>query len=363
MQPLKGNRLTLFIILGFIIAYLVIYVPTPYYIIQPGSAEEIKPMVTIQEGPTEEKGTFMLTTVRMSYSNTLMFILAQFNKNAEILKKSDLLQEGESQAEYSERQDYVMLNSQSNAMISAYEKAGIAYDITNKGVLVLQTLEDFPAAAILEPGDQIMKLDGKEVELREEVLTYIKTKKIGDTLKVTYKREGLERTAEIKLEALPPDELPADSAEPLPQRAGLGIVPVDLQNVEAKEEEKQIEITAGDIGGPSAGLMFALEIYNQLVAQDITKGYRIAGTGTINTEGQVGVIGGIKYKVVAADKAGADIFFAPKDFIPEDNKYLPIKNTTEAMNQAKKIKTKMIVVSVDTLEDALRYLETLPPKS
>ncbi|HEY0827908.1 MAG TPA: S16 family serine protease, partial [Bacilli bacterium] len=120
---------------------------------------------------------------------------------------------------------------------------------------------------------------------------------------------------------------------------------------------------AGEIGGPSAGLMFALEIYNQLVDQDITKGYRIAGTGTIDTKGQVGVIGGIKYKVVAADKAGADIFFAPKDFIPEDKMYLPIKNTTEAMNQAKKMNTKMIVVSVDTLEDALRYLEALPPKS
>ncbi|HEY0828152.1 MAG TPA: PDZ domain-containing protein, partial [Bacilli bacterium] len=205
MRPLKGNRFTLFIILGFIFTYLLIYVPTPYYIIQPGSAEEIKPMVTIHEGPTEEKGTFMLTTVRMSYSNTLMFILAQFNENAEILKKSDLLQEGESQAEYFERQDYVMLNSQSNAMISAYEKAGIGYDITNKGVLVLQTLEGFPAAAILEPGDQIMKLDGTKVSLRDEVLAYIKTKKIGDTLKVTYKREDLERTADIKLEALPPD--------------------------------------------------------------------------------------------------------------------------------------------------------------
>ncbi|MFP3361706.1 S16 family serine protease, partial [Planococcus sp. SIMBA_143] len=75
--------------------------------------------------------------------------------------------------------------------------------------------------------------------------------------------------------------------------------------------DPSIKINTDEIGGPSAGLMFSLEIYNQLTEEDWTKGYEIAGTGTINDEGEVGPIGGIKQKIVAADGSGAEIFFAP----------------------------------------------------
>ena len=76
-----------------------------------------------------------------------------------------------------------------------------------------------------------------------------------------------------------------------------------------------------EIGGPSAGFMFSLEIYNQLTKEDLTKGYEIAGTGTISPDGTVGRIGGIEQKIIAADKAGADIFLAPNENGEKDSNY------------------------------------------
>ncbi len=76
--------------------------------------------------------------------------------------------------------------------------------------------------------------------------------------------------------------------------------------------DPKVEVNSDEIGGPSAGLMFTLEIYNQLAKEDLTNGHQIAGTGTID-DGKIGPIGGIQQKIVAADKAGAEMFFAPNE--------------------------------------------------
>ena len=106
--------------------------------------------------------------------------------------------------------------------------------------------------------------------------------------------------------------------------------------------------------------MFSLEIYNQLVAEDITKGYRIAGTGTIESDGTVGPIGGIQHKIIAADREKADYFFAPKDVTYKDG--TKVENYSAAVERANQIKTKMKIVEIGTMEDALKFLAALPPK-
>src|SRR5690606_23603033 len=95
-----------------------------------------------------------------------------------------------------------------------------------------------------------------------------------------------------------------------PDRVGLGISFVEDSTITTDPE---VKIDSEQIGGPSAGLMFTLEIINQLLEEDITKGYDVAGTGTMEREGEVGRIGGIDQKVMAADKDGMEIFFAPHD--------------------------------------------------
>ncbi len=120
-----------------------------------------------------------------------------------------------------------------------------------------------------------------------------------------------------------------------------------------------------DIGGPSAGLMFTLEILNQLLDENLTKGYAIAGTGEMLIDGSVGRIGGIDYKVIAADRDGIEIFFAPDDEITAQMKakYPELEsNYTTAVKTAKDIGTKMKIVPVKTVDDAIAYLKQLQPK-
>lgn len=119
-------------------------------------------------------------------------------------------------------------------------------------------------------------------------------------MKIVVERDKEEKTYEMKLKTFKED----------PKRAGLGVSLITDRNVKVKPE---VDMDIENIGGPSAGLMMSMEIYNQLTKEDETKGHHIAGTGTIDDEGKVGPIGGISQKVVAADKAGADIFFAPNE--------------------------------------------------
>lgn len=118
-----------------------------------------------------------------------------------------------------------------------------------------------------------------------------------------------------------------------------------------------VAINSENIGGPSAGLMFSLEVYNQIVKEDLTKGYKIAGTGTMDAEGNVGQIGGIQHKIVAAHKADVDIFFYPRDITEYDT------NEKEINEQVKEEGyTDIKIVPVSTLKEAIEYLEKLPEK-
>ena len=148
----------------------------------------------------------------------------------------------------------------------------------------------------------------------------------------------MDETVEVK--AFPDD----------PEKVGIGIQLVTNEEIETVPP---VKIKSGNIGGPSAGLMFSLEIYNQLTEEDITKGHYIAGTGEIDYDGRVKRIGGIDKKVVAADKEGIEIFFAPNEEGASDSNYQEAKATAE------KIKTDMKIIPVDTFDDALTYLENL----
>ena len=165
---------------------------------------------------------------------------------------------------------------------------------------VLDVHEDMPAANVLKAGDQIIQVDDLRFKSSQQFIDYIATKKAGDQVRIVYKREETEKRATIALQPF----------KEHPNQVGMGITLDDYTRVTTNPK---VTIDSEQIGGPSAGLMFSLEIYNQLTKGDLTKGYQIAGTGTMDEEGNVGPIGGIEQKIVAADKSGADIFFAPNE--------------------------------------------------
>ncbi|WP_226527669.1 SepM family pheromone-processing serine protease [Metabacillus niabensis] len=330
-------------ILILLVLVIIALIPTPYYLYQPGPMEELAPIIKVENGYENEVGSFHLTTVLQIKANPYLLVYGLIAPNTDVMEeesvKGDL-----SDAEYNRLLDFMMKDSQQNALVAAFRAADEEVTIDYKGIFVRSIVADSPAKDILKVGDIITTVDGNKIVEAPEFIDYIQqNKKIGDRAALTILRgnKELEKTVDIIM-------LDESSG-----KVGIGIAP---------EEEftatipKTVSITSEDIGGPSAGLMFSLEILNQLTADDLTKGYKIAGTGTIDHNGNVGQIGGITHKVIAAEEEGADIFFAPKDLTELD------LNEKDAIAQAEDNGYNVKIVPVGTLSEAVEYLKRLEEK-
>lgn len=314
----------------------------PFYITKPGMAKALKPIITVKNGK-KDKGNFMLTTVRMGQANIYSYAEAKMSKFEEIYPESEILNPTETEEEYNVRQLYLMKDAKLNATNVAYRKAGLPVKYKYNGIYVLSVLPNMPAYGKLKAGDRIFKVDGNTFSSSNEFMDYVRTKKAGEELTFTYLRK--KQTKDVKIQVKPfKQEL---------KRVGIGISLVDDKEVIVSPP---VKIVTDEIGGPSAGLMFSLEIYNQLTKDDLTKGHQIAGTGTIDVDGTVGPIGGIEQKIVAADKAGAEIFLAPNEHGAKKSNY------RDALKAAHEIGTKMKIVPVDTFDEAITYLKKSPQK-
>jgi PDZ domain-containing protein len=193
-------------------------------------------------------------------------------------------------------------------------------------VVVVQAEKGFPAASVLKAGDVITAIDGKPVTSQSGLTGLIYAHPAGSTLTVSISRNG----------------------QPMQVQVGTkesGGHPV--MGVEITEQYKfpfQVKISVGDIGGPSAGMMFALGIIDKLTKLNLTGGKFIAGTGEITASGQVQPIGGIQQKMVGARNAGATVFLTPAANCPDTKGAVPAG---------------LRLVKVSTLTQAVTYLEDL----
>lgn len=343
--------------IGFFILCIVLlsgsFYPMDSYITKPGGAYPLEPLVEVQGGDTDDKGTMNLMTIAISKATPFTYSWAKIADHQNILQSNQVRRPHESDEEYSIRQLKLMSESQYNAILVAFQKANLPYEIIIKGVFVLNVLPDAAADGLLKAGDRIISIDDIDADNQDKVVDYLKDKNADDTVKLLVERDDKTQEVIIQLKPIPG----------VPDRAGLGITFMEDRTIETTPE---VFIRSDDIGGPSAGLMFTLELLNQLQDEDLTKGYKVAGTGEMLSNGEVGRIGGVDFKVVAADNAGVDIFFAPDDQLPDEvlkkNSSLQ-SNYEDAREAAKEIGTKMKIVPVKTIDDALAYLEKLEPKS
>lgn len=338
----SGLRVLLYLLLIGILLYVVVYMPTPYMVYQPGSAEEVRPMISVEKGDTAEEGTFMLTTVSASYANMALLAMAAFNTNAEVVQKEEKLGD-QSREEYAATQIYYMNSSQSSAMEAAYHAAGVEYRVIPAYMFIMSVPKDSANKEFFHPGDKLLSVDGNPVSDNVKLAEFISSKKVGDIVEVKLERGGKPVTKQVPLVTI-------KDTETKTERPGLGVIIATMQKIEPDNPDDRITFADTEIGGPSAGLMFTMEIYNQLTPGDLSKGYRVAGTGTINKEGTVGPIGGVKHKIVAAHREGAEMFFVPR------------KNYDEAKKKADRIGTQMKLIPVDKLQDAIDYMNALSPK-
>lgn len=340
---MKNKSLLRSSLIVLIIILIISFIKLPYYITQPGMASELEPIIKVENGDENEKGSFSLTTVRFGRANPFTYIWAKLQDYHYIHPLEDIKREDETDKEYFNRQLHMMEVSQESAISIAYQKANKKVEYTFHGIYVDGIIKEMPAGSILEVGDRIYKVDNKEFQTAEEFIEYVSQKKEGEEVTITFEREGKQDQATLPLTSFPNE----------PDKVGIGISLVTDRQLDV---DPDIELKTEEIGGPSAGLMMSLEIYNQLTKGDLTKGYEIAGTGTISSTGEVGPIGGISQKIVAADRQGIDVFFAPNE------KDSPTSNYKEAIETGENIQTKMEIIPIDTFDEAVEYLQNLEEK-
>lgn len=228
----------------------------------------------------------------------------------------------------------LMENSQSDAVMAGYAQAGITVDVD---LIVAGFSPGTHAEGQIKEGDIVTKLDTAEAGVLaphtySELRDYLTKVPVGSTITVTVNRDGTEKTTSFETMAPPADD----------DRGGslLGI----LVAMVIKDDSPSANIEIGNIGGPSAGQMFALEIYDQLTEGSLGGDHVIAGTGTIDSLGTVGPIGGIAHKMRGAKEAGAEYFLAPA------------ANCDEVIGR---IPADFTVISVETLNDSVHALEEI----
>lgn len=336
----------------FIIAVLVLismYFPVSYFIISPGSAIEVDTLVEVEDS-YDENGDFMLTTVSMYYASFASYIYSKFNSFMNAVPKEYILAEGEKQEDYADRQIYVMDESQEKAIIAAFRYLDLPLEIKENGLIITGISNDSPSKDVLEVGDKIISVDNHPINKLDELLNLLEGKKENEVVNVEFLRDSEVFSKDIALYDLNEGNIDAENLE---SRVGIGIFTYEDWDIITS---KNIKFNSEDIGGPSAGLMFTLEIINQLTPEDLTKGYRVAGTGTINEDGVVGQIGSARMKVKAANEEDADFFFVPKDIVEGD------ENEKNAIQSNEDLGNPLNIIPVANLAEAVEYLQNLPEK-
>ncbi|WP_082818618.1 SepM family pheromone-processing serine protease [Bhargavaea cecembensis] len=348
MNNVKRIALTAVLLLFAAAALL----PLDMYIQKPGGAYELSPLVEVKGGDSDDEGSLSLMTIALSKATPLTYAVSGLMDSRKIMKAGQVRRDGESEEEYNLRQLQLMEDSQINAIYVAYNRAGKPVTLETEGVIVLDVVEGSAADGNLKAGDLITGVEGEPVVSSDGFAEMVASVPTGDSIRLSILRDDEEMEEEIS-----PGTIPGTGG-----RKGLGVSYAAKRMIETDPE---VEIETEDIGGPSAGLMFTLEIMNQLMDEDLTKGYRVAGTGEMNEDGTVGRIGGIDFKVMAADREDIEIFFAPDDEITDEmRERIPgIRSNYEtAAETAEKIGTDMKIVPVKTIDDALDYLEALNTK-
>lgn len=276
----------------------------------------------IETHPTE--GHLYFTTIRLQGGpgdrlSAWDWIRARLDPSTSIVPREDVFPEDVSAEQVREQNTALMQHSQQDAAVVAFRAEGIEVP---EDVIVAQVIVDAPADGVLHVDDQIVSVDGEEMDSAETVRERLQEVPAGESVPMTLVRDGEELTIDV----------------PTTEDEGTGRTIVGVYLAPRYHLPVDVTIDAGNVGGPSAGLMFALAVYDQITPGPLTGGRSYAGTGAISSLGDVRPIGGIQQKMHAAQQAGADVFLAPQDNCGEVVGHEP---------------DDLVVVPVDTFDDAL----------
>lgn len=310
-----------------------LYVPVPFEVISPGLAapvaggDDSPAIVEVVPAADRITGALMLTAVSVARQPTIETLRAILDPNREVV--GGITPPGVDEQRFTEIQRSLFQESVRVAAAVGLRAAGRQVTVRGGGARIEQVLPDTPAEGALEQGDVIVEAAGQRVQLASQLLAVMARQTSGDRVRLTVRRAGAEIRLQVRVRPLPGTNRP-----------GLGVLVSTVRpTIELPVEVRPTE--ALPIGGESAGLMIALTVYDLTDPADLTAGRRIAGTGTIDLSGNVGEVSAIRAKVVAARRAGADVFLVPSSQAGE---------ARQAADGA------LEVIGVGTLDEAIRRL-------
>lgn len=313
--------------LAFILIVPWFFISFDCNIYSPGSLVDLTDRIEV-DSSYESKGSFNLTYVTARKGTLPNIILSKFFKNWDIVGNEENRIEDESESEIVERNKIYLKETSYDAIIAAFTEANISYEVESIDVTVTHVYEY--AKTDIKIGDTIRNINGTTIKdfnsLKEEIAKYKK----GDSLKINVERNN--KIIECEAELVEEDG-----------RVIIGATLSELKNI--KTDPKVEYIFKDNESGASRGLLCALDIYNKITKFDLTKGDIISGTGSIDQNGVVGSIDGVKYKLAGAVKKKAKVFIVPTG------------NYKEALYEKEKNNYNIEIIEADTLHNVIEKLK------
>ena len=319
---IKENYKTLLI---YLVLLIICTYRLPFYIYTGGGTIDLEKRIDLKGN---EKGSYNLAYVKQIYATIPTYLLSFVMDKWDVIKVSDLQIDNEEDVKDIDNREKLYLEEANNhAILNAYKLAGKMINMKESSYKVIYVNKDSDTNILV--GDKLVSVNGVKITNNLEYKKYLQTLEVGTRLEIKVERNNKE----------------IDCYAILKEIEGEKIIGLYLVNIYDYELDPPINLKfKWNESGSSGGFMLSLAIYDRLVDDDLTKGRKIVGTGTIDANGNVGEIGGVKYKALGASKENADIFFCPKE------------NYEEAINTKNKYNLKIKIVKVETLQEAIDYL-------
>lgn len=324
-QFIKDNYLSL---LFYIVFITVMVYPLPYYIYTGGGTIDVEDKISILDA-NHVSGSFHMCYVEEIHATIPTYLLAHVLSDWDIVAKEEVtLAEKEDLEDIYIRDKIYLQEANQNAILVAYQKAKKELEIIDTHSYVVYLDEN--SNTNLKIGDEILSVDGVEIKSLEDILNLLKEYEIGDKVIFQVKNQNkvLEKYAIVV------------------EKEGKKMFGIAMNTILDYETQPDIQFSfSSKESGPSGGLMITLAIYNKLIPEDITKGFKIAGTGTIDADGNVGSIGGVRYKLKGAVADKADVFLVPNG-----------ENYEECIELQKKYNYNIKIIGVSSFDEAITKL-------
>lgn len=332
-QNQRGSSWPLYLVGAlFVVGALVLGVwnlELPYLAFSSGPVSDAADAIVADEVDTyPPEGELLMLTVVSQEVNLFEALIAGVDPSIDLVPREAFRRPEENDEDYRKRVLQQMDDSQIRAITVALEHLG--YEMVPTDVLITDLVPDIPAAKVLEIGDSVDSFNGTVIMRSTDLTRLLEGLEPGDVVDVGVTRDGSPQTLEVELAE-------RDAAD------GGGAM-IGITVGELSEPPFPLSIEAGDVGGPSSGMMHALAIIDTLTPGEMTKGHIVAGTGTIAYDATVGPIGGVRQKVVGAEAAGAEYIL-----VPADNYESALTAPRESIE----------IVPIATLQDAVDFFEDL----